>query len=179
MRCRWSCFSKSRGFLLADGCGFGDRRRLGFARVRWSALGFGLRRRRARPSARVALLGRLTSDAEAFSDEADAAVRAAATARACEDATSFADVVVRRLSERLPLPIYFSVAWRRLCCHSWESLRRKRLGYWKLRRERWTLEDFVTRLPRDNVQCMMNRVGRKSVKKRRRSSSDTLVSWVC
>ena len=25
--------------------------------------------------------------------------------------------------------------------------------YWKFRRERWTLEDFVTRLPRDNVQC--------------------------
>jgi hypothetical protein len=25
--------------------------------------------------------------------------------------------------------------------------------YWKFGRERWTLEDFVTRLPRDNVQC--------------------------
>jgi hypothetical protein len=25
--------------------------------------------------------------------------------------------------------------------------------YWKFRREKWTLEDFVTRLPRDNVQC--------------------------
>lgn len=25
--------------------------------------------------------------------------------------------------------------------------------YWKFRRENWTLEDFVTRLPRDNVQC--------------------------
>jgi len=27
------------------------------------------------------------------------------------------------------------------------------IGYWKFRREKWTLEDFVTRLPRDNVQC--------------------------
>jgi hypothetical protein len=25
--------------------------------------------------------------------------------------------------------------------------------YWKLSRENWTLEDFVTHLPRDNVQC--------------------------
>ena len=25
--------------------------------------------------------------------------------------------------------------------------------YWKFRREKWTLEDFVRRLPRDNVQC--------------------------
>jgi hypothetical protein len=25
--------------------------------------------------------------------------------------------------------------------------------YWKFRRENWSLEDFVTRLPRDNVQC--------------------------
>jgi len=25
--------------------------------------------------------------------------------------------------------------------------------YWKCRRERWTLEDFITRLRRDNVQC--------------------------
>jgi len=25
--------------------------------------------------------------------------------------------------------------------------------YWKFSRENWTLEDFVTRLPRDNVQC--------------------------
>ena len=25
--------------------------------------------------------------------------------------------------------------------------------YWKFRRENWALEDFVTRLPRDNVQC--------------------------
>jgi RAB proteins geranylgeranyltransferase component A (RAB escort protein) len=25
--------------------------------------------------------------------------------------------------------------------------------YWKFRRENWTFEDFVTRLPRDNVQC--------------------------
>ena len=27
--------------------------------------------------------------------------------------------------------------------------------YWKFKREKWTLEDFVTRLPRENVQCKM------------------------
>ena len=27
--------------------------------------------------------------------------------------------------------------------------------YWKFKRENWTLEDFVTRLPRENVQCKM------------------------
>jgi hypothetical protein len=150
MRCRWSCFSKSRGFLLADGCGFGDRRRLGFTRVRWSALGFGLRRRRA-----------------------------AATARACEDATSFADVVVATVVGAIAAACLFFRGVAKAVLPFMGIATPETIRIWKLRRERWTLEDFVTRLPRDNVQCMMNRVGRKSVKKRRRSSSDTLVSWVC
>lgn len=51
--------------------------------------------------------------------------------------------VLRDPVERVLSAFYFIRSYK------WHPL------YWKFKRENWTLEDFVTRLPRDNVQCKM------------------------
>ena len=58
--------------------------------------------------------------------------------------------------------------------------------YWKLRLENWTLEDFVRRSRRNNVQCKIlagakyaNLVRRRFVKQRRSTSSGILAWSAC
>ena len=59
--------------------------------------------------------------------------------------------------------------------------------YWKLRREKWTLEDFVRRSPRKNIQCKIlagaeyqeTLVRRRSVKQRRSTCFGILVWSDC
>jgi len=51
--------------------------------------------------------------------------------------------VLRDPVERVLSAFYFIRSYK------WHPL------YWKFKRENWTLEDFVTRLPRENVQCKM------------------------
>jgi len=97
MRCRWSCFSKSpAGFLLADGCGFGRRRRLAsraFVRLRSASDS----ETASEAGARVALPGRLTSDAEARllalgRSASDSAWTLEDSSRACQETMSSASL---------------------------------------------------------------------------------------